>query len=89
MPEKILPLLSAYMWDLRVECEAQLRALTLAQRLLDEYRDAGSAGAREKVKRRLREDLNAIAEANTAIRHVVAEAVQHAARLPPEGEPST
>lgn len=86
MPEKILPLLSAYMWDLRVECEAQLRALTLAQRLLDEYRDAGSTGSREKVKRRLREDLNAIAEANTTIRNVVAEAVQHAARLPPEGE---
>lgn len=86
MPEKILPLLSAYLWDLRVECEAQLRALTLAQRLLDDYRDAGSTGSREKVKRRLREDLNAIAEANTTIRNVVEEAVQHAARLPPEGE---
>jgi hypothetical protein len=86
MPEKILPLLSAYLWDLRVECEAQLRALTLAQRLLDDYRDAGSTGSREKVKRRLREDLNAIAEANTAIRNVVEEAVQHATRLPPEGE---
>jgi hypothetical protein len=86
MPEKILPLLSAYLWDLRVECEAQLRALTLAQRLLEDYRDAGSTGSREKVKRRLREDLNAIAEANTTIRNVVEEAVQHATRLPPEGE---
>ena len=84
MPEKILPLLSAYMWDLRVECEAQLRALTLAQRLLDEYRNACSIGSRAKVKRRLKADLNAIAESNTTIRAVVEEAVQHAARLPPD-----
>lgn len=84
MPEKILPLLSAYMWDLRVECEAQLRALTLAQRLLDEYREASSAEARGKVKRRLKADLEAIAESNAAIRAVVGEAVQHAARLPPD-----
>ena len=86
MPEKILPLLSAYLWDLRVECEAQLRALTLAQRLLDEYRDACSHESREKVKRRLRADLNAIVESNSAIRVVVEEVVQHAARLPPPGE---
>jgi hypothetical protein len=86
MPEKILPLLSAYMWDLRVECEAQLRALTLAQRLLEEYRDASGSGSREKVKRRLKADLNSIVDSNATIRAVVEEAVQHAARLPPHGE---
>ena len=85
MPEKILPLLAAYMWDLRVQCEAQLRALTLAQRLLDEYREAETPQSRIDVKRRLRDDLRSIVENNTTVRSAVEEAVQQAERLPPDG----
>ena len=35
-----LGLLSAFLWDLRAQCEAQVRALTDAQRQLDVYRDS-------------------------------------------------
>jgi len=38
MPEATLGMVSACLWDLRALCEQQLRALTDAQRLTDEYR---------------------------------------------------
>ena len=85
MPDKILPLLSASMSDLRVQYEAQLRALTLAQRLLEEYREAETPQSRVDVKRRLRNDLKSIVENNATVRSAVEEAVQHAERRPPDG----
>ena len=81
MPDKNIPTLTAYLWDLRAQCEAQLRALTLAQRILDEYRDADTPPARRQAKDRLLLDLKGIIEANAAIRESAHEAVRHAADL--------
>ena len=82
MPDKVIPMLTAYLWDLRAQCESQLRALTLAQRILDEYRDASTIQSRREAKDRLLLDLKGIVEANTAIRGAAHEAVEYAARLP-------
>ena len=51
MPDDTLKLLSAHLWDLRAQCERKLRALTEAQRLVDEYAMEPESGP--TVKRRL------------------------------------
>jgi hypothetical protein len=83
MPEKTIAMLSAYLWDLRVQCESQLRALTLAQRLLDDYRDAEQDDMRRQLKNRLEEDLRQIVKTNGTILENVTEAVNYAEGLPP------
>ena len=41
-----LGLLSAFLWDLRAQCEAQVRALTDAQRQLDLFATASARNSR-------------------------------------------
>lgn len=83
MPDKtILPVLSAYLWDLRAQCESQLRALTLAQRLVDAYRDAETDAERAHARADLQQDLAQIVKANAAIRESAEEVVRQADLLP-------
>ena len=50
MPETTLQTLSASLWDLRAQCEQKLRALTEAQRLVDQYRELPEARTRLKAR---------------------------------------
>jgi hypothetical protein len=86
MPDKtIIPVLAAYLWDLRAQCESQLRSLTVAQRLLDQYRDAPTDSERSAATRELRADLREVVRANTAIRDSASEALRQAEILPERG----
>jgi hypothetical protein len=81
MPARIVPTLAAYLWDLRSLCEAQLRALTDAQRQLDEYRDGTSGAVRTRTRRKLLDDLERVRENNVQIRTASAEALAQAGLL--------
>jgi hypothetical protein len=76
-----IPMLSAYLWDLRAQCEAQVRALTDAQRQLDIFRDGKDAAECEAALNRLRENLNRVMQANLAVRQAAHDAVEHAQAL--------
>ena len=59
-------LLNACLWDLRTQCEQQVRSLTAAQRLTDQY------GARQEdtssLRRRLLTELEGVLHLNALIR---------------------
>ena len=82
MPGRIVPTLAAYLWDLRGLCEAQLRALTDAQRQLDEYRDGTSDRVRTRTRQKIVEDLERVSDNNAQIRTASADALAQAGRLP-------
>ena len=77
MPETMLPL---YLWDLRAQVEAQLRALTEVQRLLDVLATS-PARTRNAHTSKILKDLQEILHANTAIREVTATALEAAQAL--------
>ena len=58
MPHETLKVLSAHLWDLRAQCERKMRALTEAQRLVDEYAMEPDAGP--TVKNRLLLNLDQV-----------------------------
>jgi signal transduction protein with GAF and PtsI domain len=81
MPDDILPL-RAFLWDLRSQCESQLRALKAAQRLLDEYRRGANVPAdREAARRSLQDTVKSVVAANAAIREVTAQVSRQIERL--------
>jgi hypothetical protein len=76
MPKSILPMLAAYLWDLRSQCEAQVRELTDAQRKLDAVRDNDQPGAQRSAVERLQLDLKKVRAANAEIREAVKAALE-------------
>jgi hypothetical protein len=81
MPERILPGLAAYLWDLRSQCEAQVRALTAAQRQVDTIRDGRDPKAKAEAVVQLQQDLQRVVKANAEIRVALQETVEQAGRL--------
>ena len=73
-------MLPLYLWDLRAQVEAQLRALTDVQRLLDALPTAGN-GERERHTTRIVKDIQEILRANAAIREVTVTALDAAETL--------
>jgi hypothetical protein len=67
MPTRKLDTISACLWDLRARFEEQLRALTEAQRLADEYRRSQD-GQRAAVHQQLVTHMDAILKSNGAVR---------------------
>jgi hypothetical protein len=76
-----IPLLAAYLWDLRSLCENQVRALTDAQRQLDVLRDGKDPDESEAALKRLRADLDRVLAANRAVREAVQDAVSQARKF--------
>jgi hypothetical protein len=77
MPETMLPL---YLWDLRAQVEAQLRALTEVQRLLDVLAATPQRNQAAHTAKILK-DLQDILSANAAVREVTATAIEAAQAL--------
>lgn len=73
MADRIINLLTTCFWDLQSQCESQVRTLSAAQRLLDEYRRLCGPTDREALLRNLREKLNDLTAANSAIHEVAAD----------------
>jgi hypothetical protein len=79
MPERAhLPLLAAYLWDLRSQCESQVRELTDAQREIDTVRDSRNVAARRAAHEKIRQDLKQVAAVNQQIRKIVRQAMHEA-----------
>jgi hypothetical protein len=78
MAQRALPVLSAYLWDLRSQCEAQVRALTDAQRKLDLVRDGEHLEARRGAADQLEGDLRRVSQANLEIRDALTGAIEQA-----------
>jgi hypothetical protein len=71
-----LGLLSAFLWDLRAQCEAQVRALTDAQRQLDVCREASARNSRRPLWLHER-----VLEANRSVRESAEQATAEISRL--------
>jgi hypothetical protein len=80
VPDRIVPVVAASLWDLRSQCESQVRSLTDAQRQLDIVRD-GRDGELVEAVAQLKRDLDLVARANAEIRTAVREALEQADRL--------
>jgi hypothetical protein len=76
-----LGLLSGFLWDLRAQCEAQVRALTDAQRQLDVYRDSVSPQLQEAALAALTGDVERVLEANRSVRESAEQATAEISRL--------
>jgi len=76
-----IPLLSAYLWDLRSLCEQQVRALTDAQSQLEAFRDGDDPTTCETALKLLRTDLDRVLDMNGAVREAIREAVTQARAL--------
>jgi hypothetical protein len=65
VPEITIQAVTACLWDLRAQCEQQLRALTNAQRVLDDYRDRPAA--RTYLKHQLQQDVQQVVHTNESV----------------------
>ena len=72
-------MISACLWDLRAQCENQLRSLTDAQRLNDDYREGAG---HLLVSGRLHANLEGVLRANTVIREAAVDCLRLIAELP-------
>jgi hypothetical protein len=66
-------LLTAHLWNLRVQYEVQLRALGAAQQLIDQYLNATARRDREALKQGLQENLRTLGISHVAMSHPIAE----------------
>ena len=76
-----IALLSAYLWDLRAQCEHQVHALTEAQRQLDVYRDSTDGPTREAALKAIHDNLERVVRANLTVREAAADTVLNAREL--------
>ena len=83
MADENIDLLTACLWDLRSQCESQVRTLSAAQRLLDEYRLANRDMSRKSVVGNLRENVRGLTAAGAAIEEVLAEVRRQIGALAP------
>jgi hypothetical protein len=77
-------ILSALLWDLRAQCEAQLRALTDAQKQLDAYRDGGTQEIQDTALTALANDVKRVLATNRNIRESAEDATAAVSRLAAE-----
>jgi hypothetical protein len=80
VPEITIQTVSACLWDLRAQCEQQLRALTNAQRVLDDYRDRPED--RTYLKHQLQKDVQQVVQTNEAVFEGVRYCVSVVQKLP-------
>jgi hypothetical protein len=73
-PEDLESLLAVYLLDLRGQYEAQLRALTTAQRALEEYRSADGPEKRTQTLSVLRQQLQLLRAATATVSDGLTEA---------------
>jgi hypothetical protein len=78
--ESTLREIAACLWDLRAQCEQEMRALTDAQRLTEDYRD--SEVHKNLVRRRLLANLQAVISTNSAIREAARDCLALVEKLP-------
>lgn len=67
-------MIAACLWDLRAQCEEQLRTLTDAQRLNDDCREGD--GHRSFVQGRLHANLEGVLRANGVIREATVDCLR-------------
>jgi len=76
-----IALLSACLWDLRAQCEQQVRALTDAQQQLDVIRESRDPVACEAALKTLQADLDRVVRATFVLQEGALEAVEQARSL--------
>ena len=81
MPDTPIAIVAAHLWDLRAQCEQQVRALTDAQQQLDALRDGKGRAACQAALEALQADLARVVEVNRAVRDAAHDAVTHAQAL--------
>ena len=86
-PESLQSLLAVYLLDLRAQYEAQLRALTAAQRALEEHRAADGPEKRTQTLSVLRQQLQLLRAATDIVMDGLTEADREVALL--DGHPPT
>jgi len=84
MPDAASREITACLWDLRAQCEQQLRALTDAQRLADEF--AGQPSHRGLLKGRLVSDIEMVHRAARAVQSGAEDCADLVRRLPAVAE---
>jgi hypothetical protein len=72
--------IAACLWDLRAQCEQAMRALTDAQRLTEDYRDADRH--QNLVRRRLLADVQSVLQTNAAIKDAAQDCLTLVESLP-------
>ena len=80
MSDASIGMLSACLWDLRSQCEQQLRSLTHAQRLADEFRECRTT--RALLKPRLVRDVEAVLRTNAVLREAAEDCANLVGQLP-------
>lgn len=75
-----IAVVAACLWDLRAQCEQQLRAVTEAQRLIDRYRDRPEA--QSDMKRQILSHFAAVVEAQVAANEAIADCERLILQLP-------
>jgi hypothetical protein len=78
MPDTPIAIMSAHLWDLRAQCEQQVRALTDAQQQLDALRDGKDRAASQAALDALQADLARVVKVNLAVREAAHDALTHA-----------
>ena len=81
MPDTPIAVISAHLWDLRAQCEQQVRALSNAQQQLDIFRDCKDPRACHAALEALQAELARVVQANRAVKEAAHEAVAHAKAL--------
>lgn len=71
MSDNIIDLLTACLWDLRSQCESQVRALSAAQRIVQNFGRADDRPSRQGAIRNLRMHVQDLVAANAAIQSVL------------------
>jgi hypothetical protein len=83
MPKRILPVVTAFLWDLRAQCEAQIRGLTDAQREIDTLLNHTETTVRTKALAALQRDLARVLRVNGEIRTALKSVIAEAEKLAP------
>ena len=81
MPDTPIAIVAAHLWDLRAQCEQQVRALTDAQQQLDALRDGKDRVACQAALEALQADLARVVQVNRAVRDAANDALTHAQTL--------
>jgi hypothetical protein len=79
-----LAILSALLWDLRAQCEQQVRALTDAQKQLDSYRDSTTPQLRDAALAALTSDIERVLKTNRSVRESAEEVRTEVSKLAAE-----
>jgi hypothetical protein len=81
MPDTPTALVSAHLWDLRAQCEQQVRALNDAQQQLDIFRDGTDGPACHAAAQAVEADLSRVLTASATVRQAAEQALEHARAL--------